>query len=126
MTEADEFTKARGAPPPRHIWLIYTASGQTVWHASPDPEGEGEPSAGYVLIDAGQSAAASEVAALREENARLQVACAHWQADIVAAKREIAMLQDIIVTYGDRVRMATVHRADWQQAIDRAFDREQP
>jgi hypothetical protein len=50
-----EFKLASGVAPPERIWLIYTASGETVWCAEPDPEGNGEPSVGYALARAGQS-----------------------------------------------------------------------
>lgn len=43
---------------------------------------------------------------------------------LAEAKREISLLRDAVVTYGDRARMATVHDMAMQQAIDRAFDRE--
>jgi hypothetical protein len=44
--------------------------------------------------------------------------------ELADAKREISILRDVVVTYGDRLRMATVHDMNMQQAIDRAFDRE--
>jgi len=50
-----EFTKARGVAPPERIWLVYEAGGETVWSATPDPEGNGEPSVGYALERAGRS-----------------------------------------------------------------------
>ena len=45
-------------------------------------------------------------------------------AELSAAKREISLLQDAVVSYGDRVRMATAYNMELQQVIDRAFERE--
>jgi hypothetical protein len=44
--------------------------------------------------------------------------------DLSEAKREISTLRDALVTYGDRVRMAMAASPAMQQAIDRAFDRD--
>ncbi len=44
--------------------------------------------------------------------------------DLSEAKREITTLRDAVVTYGDRVRMAMAASPAMQQAIDRAFDRD--
>jgi hypothetical protein len=44
--------------------------------------------------------------------------------ELSEAKAEIAMLRDIVVTYGDKVRMANAARPEWQEVIDRAFERD--
>ncbi len=44
--------------------------------------------------------------------------------DLSEAMREITTLRDVVVTYGDRVRMAMAANPAMQQAIDRAFDRD--
>lgn len=44
-----EFTAQRGAPPPERLWLVFMGCGETSWCDTPDPNGDGEPSVGYVL-----------------------------------------------------------------------------
>ena len=66
----------------------------------------------------------SRIAALENDIASTQKYAASVLHELSEAKAEINRLQDIVVTYGDRVRMATSGSMEWQQAIDRAFDRE--
>lgn len=67
---------------------------------------------------------AAAVLAERERCVEAQRYAATVMHELSQAKAEIRTLRDCIVTYGDRVRMATAADMTMQQAIDRAFDRE--
>ncbi len=70
---ADDFEKARGAPAPDSIWLIYGGGGETWWHTVADPEGNDEPSVPYVRADKVE-ALITELPALIAEVERLREA----------------------------------------------------
>jgi hypothetical protein len=71
--------------------------------------------------DAADAAIAAARPVIEREAGQYAAAVLH---DLSEAKREISTLRDALVTYGDRVRMAMAASPAMQQAIDRAFDRD--
>ena len=51
MDKLDELEAATGRPAPERIWLIAMACGEIEWNEHPDPNGDDEPSVGYVRAD---------------------------------------------------------------------------
>lgn len=77
MTQSEqEFKAATGHPAPERIWLIAMACGETSWNEHPDPNGDDEPSVGYVRADVLAALKAERDAAVAEAEAAKEMAAA--------------------------------------------------
>jgi predicted secreted protein len=72
-----------------------------------------------VAFEKADAAIAAARPVIEREASQYAAAVLH---DLSEAKREISALRDVVVTYGDRMRMAMDAIPAMQQAIDRAFD----
>ena len=107
MSDAQEFQAATGQPAPASIWLIAMACGEVAWNQHPDPDGEGEPSVGYVLTTRLAAVEAERDAAVAKL-ARTDDACKH----AIAAAGKVGILE------GER--RATAAIVAWLRGVNHA------